>query len=349
MSPQIDHFPDFTVRETDQSITVTKMPFMKTKEHSPSPASSGAQPVGLSSASLTLLTAVIWGGTTVAMSYGLESFEPVAMAAMRFAIGCLFLLLWCHWEHTPLSLEWRQLPIALSAGGILFVQIWSFNVGVQLSNSSHGVMLINTFVFWIVLIEHFVTKNDRLTTRKTVGLVLAAAGVFLILWLSDPPSTDTRRPDDPSLLGDVVLMASALLLGIKIVVIKHALRTMRPGKIIFWHNLFAVVLFSSYSLAFEPWSGSVSTPAILGILYQGILVAGFCFALHARLLQKHSASQLAVFSFATPLFGVVLASLLRNDPLPPWIILSAFAVAGGIFLVNKESSSMTKSIDTPVV
>ena len=298
-------------------------------------SSSSAQPVGPTSASLTLLTAALWGGTTVAMSYGLESVEPVAMAAMRFGIGCLFLLLWCRWERTPLRLTWREFPIALSAGGILFVQIWLFNVGVQLSNSSHGAMLINTFVFWVVLIEHFVTKNDRLTTNKTVGLILAAAGVFLILWIGDPAPTDARRPDDPSLLGDVVLMASALLLGIKIIVIKHALFTMRPGKIIFWHNLLAFVLFTGYSLACEQWSASISTPAILGILYQGVLVAGFCFAVHARLLQKHSASQLAVFSFATPLFGVALASLFRNDPLSPWLIVSAFAVAGGIFLVNK--------------
>ena len=45
---------------------------------------------------------------------------------------------------------------------LIFTQISSFNIGVVMTNSSHGAMLINTFVFWVAAIEHFVTRNVRL-------------------------------------------------------------------------------------------------------------------------------------------------------------------------------------------
>ena len=154
---------------------------------------------------------------------------------------------------------------------------------------------------------------------------------------SDATSTEARHPDQPTLIGDIALVASAMMLAVKVVFIKHSLKTMEPGKIILWHNALAVPLFAAYSLMWEAPPRSLTTAATLGIFYQGVMVAGFCFALHARLLRKHSASQLAVFSFATPLFGIALASVSRDDPLSPWLLVSAAGVAAGIFLVNRAS------------
>ena len=76
-----------------------------------------------------------------------------------------------------------------------------------------------------------------------------------------------------------------------------------------------VALFALVSLLFEEvsWSGFTRT-AWLGLLYQGFLVAGLCFALQAVLLRKHSATQIAVFSFSTPLFGVAAAIAFLNEP-----------------------------------
>ena len=72
----------------------------------------------------------------------------------------------------------------------------------------------------------------------------------------------------------------------------------------------------------------------LGVIYQGIFVAGLCFAIQAMLLRHHSASQISVFGFATPLFGVGLGVLLRGDPLSANLLVAAICVAVGIVLVN---------------
>ena len=295
-----------------------------------------AQPLDTRSIAIVLLTSALWGGTPVAVSFAAASLPPVAIAAVRFFLGAIFMLGWCWYSRTPIRLGPGQLKVSFVAGFLLFVQIATFNVSIEWSNSSHASVLINTFVFWVLAIEHFVTKTDRLTTRKIVGLVVASIGVLAMLSI-DEPGESVQAADQPSLSGDLLMVLSAFLLSIRILFVKHALKRIEPGKLILWHDVFGVAMFAAYSLLFEQMVfDGLSLPAMLGLAYQGILVAGLCFALQAHLLRKHSASQISIFSFSTPVFGVLLAATFRDDPLSTWLFVSGGCIAGGIYLVSTQ-------------
>lgn len=186
-----------------------------------------------------------------------------------------------------------------------------------------------------MLLDHYLLKSDRLTAGKLAGLLLAGGAVLLLLWHTGR-TAETAQHDPPTLAGDGVLLFSALLLGVKFVYTKLALKVIGPTELIFWHDVVAVVLFALTGWMMEDVSwGKVDLPAWLGLLYQGLLVGGVCFALQAHLLKHHSASRIAIFSFLTPLFGMILGWLLRGDHLSPWLVLAGVAVAGGIYLVNR--------------
>lgn len=302
---------------------------------------------------MTLLLAALWGGTPVSVKYSLDVLPVMTVAGLRFAMAALFMLLWCRWEGSgliPRAGQWRP---SLTLGTLLFVQIGLFNWAIALSNASHSSLLINTFIFWVVALEHFVTRTDRLTLRKTAGLTIAALGVGLIL-LTTENSAAKQTADTTtaaSFWGDLVMIGSALVLGIKIIYTKQAMQVVEPGKLVFWHDVIGVLFFALWSAATE-WPLLVGNPhlpaffstamfthplyrnAWLGLLYQGVVVAGFCFAVQALLLRRHSASRLSVFSFATPLFGVTFAVLLRGEGLSGWLLVAGLAVAAGILLVN---------------
>ena len=98
-----------------------------------------------------------------------------------------------------------------------------------------------------------------------------------------------------------------------------------------------VAMFAGWSFTTESFDDAqLTTPALLGLLYQGVIVAGLCFVLHASLLTKHSASQVSVFSFATPVFGVAFSVALRSEPFNGLVVLGAICVAAGIWLVTVE-------------
>jgi len=76
----------------------------------------------------------------------------------------------------------------------------------------------------------------------------------------------------------------------------------------------------------------------MAILYQGLVVAGFCFVSWTSILKKYSPSKLVVLFFTTPLFGVLLSYLLLDDEVSPSLIIGAGLVAFGIYIVNKHDT-----------
>lgn len=280
-----------------------------------------------------LFLAALWGATSVATKYAADTWPPLAITTGRFLLAALFMVGWCRFEGTRITIRRSQFSIVLITGVLSAVQLGTFTTGVSWSNASHGTLLINTFVFWVVLIEQYVTHGDHLSLKRWMGLLLSASGVLLILSAQE---SGTGQAEPSSLAGDLSLVISAIFLAILIVYKKWAIRSISTGPLVFWQNVIAMVLLGTMAAATEKvdfvnWEWS----SMWGLLYQGLVVSGFCFAMHTYLLGFISATRLSVFSFTTPLFGLVLAILIRGDQFTPWIVISGLCVAAGIYLVNR--------------
>lgn len=282
---------------------------------------------------VTLLIVALWGGNSVAVSFSVDTLPPVAVACARFAMGMAVMFFWCLIRRIPFRTSRWELWVSFVAGFLLFAQISTFNVGVVWTNSTHGAMMINTFPFFVAGIEHWITKTDRLSIRRIIGMVVAVLGVAAVMM----DSTAASQGENSFVAGDLLLLFSSVLLAIRVVYIGRVVRKMNPGKLIFWHDVFGVLMFAAWSLSTESFANaSMTWPSFLGLLYQGVVIAGFCFVIHASLLQRFSASQISVFSFATPIFGVVFSVLLRSEPFTVGIAIGAACVAFGIWCVTYE-------------
>jgi drug/metabolite transporter (DMT)-like permease len=304
----------------------------------PKSVDSEQQPLGLRAVMLVLFITVLWSGNPVAVRFSVDTLPPVFVAAIRFSLATILMFFWCRAAGNRLRLTPGQWKPCLLAGLGMFLQIATFNVGVTMSNSSHATMLINTYVFWVLIFEHVLVRSLRWDLRKFSGVTLAAIGVVLVVTRSDSATLDAATNDLPTLRGDLILLGSALILSVKTLFIKATLRTIEPGKLVFWQNLTSVLMFFAWSSLTETVDLSlVTTPTVVAVVYQGIFVGGVCFAIQAVLLRRHAASQIAVFSFATPLFGILFAVIFRGDPVTPWLFVAVACVALGILLVNLRS------------
>lgn len=293
------------------------------------------RPLDLRAVLLTLLTVVLWGGNPAATRFSVDALPPITVAGLRFLMATGVMIAWCWIERASFRVTRPQIGPILIAGTLLFVQITTFTFGAAWTSSSHASLFVNTFVFWVVGLEQVFLRTDKLTSSKALGLIVAGVGVSALLW---PTSSNaaTIQNDQPTVIGDAMLLFSAFLLGVKFVYTKFALRVLGPTELIFWHDVVAVAQFAIAAAIWErPDFSQVTVPAAAGLIYQGVLVGGVCFALQAHLLRQYSASRIAVFSFLTPLVGMVLGWWLRGDHLSVALLLGGVAVAGGIYLVNR--------------
>jgi drug/metabolite transporter (DMT)-like permease len=306
-----------------------------------------SKPITLASACLAALCAALWGGLVVVIQFTQDDLPPLGTAGLRFGLASLCMAAWMRWERVPFRVRAGQWgPIGV-AGLLLFVQISLFHWGLTQTNTAHGAVLIGSNPVSVAVLAHFLLRGDRLTWGKLLGLFAATAGLLAVVGgerlfagtgqtTSAAASTNTFG-DVATLLGDAVVLASSILLGLKTVYTKHVLARVEPGKLLFWSYLLATAGFLGWSWLFEPRDAWHITPAaVWGLLYQGVVVAGFCFACWTMLLRRHRASQLAVFAFLQPLCGMFLGCLLRHDPLTPWLFAGGLSIAVGILLVTRS-------------
>jgi drug/metabolite transporter (DMT)-like permease len=325
------------------------------------PAADEQLPLGLWGSLFALLMALLWAGTSVTAREAADRVPPLAIGGIRFALASLFMLWWCRWEGVSFRLRRGQWTPTIVMGVLLFLQIGAFNIGVAWSNASHTTLLVNTYIFWVAGYEHFVTGAIRMTRRQILGLLIATAGTVVLVQEATPAVTtgspaaiapsleleeQAARPrDTPTLAGDAVLALSGLILAVKVMYTKYAVRVVPSGTLILWHDVIGTALFFLSSAALETWHPDPWTPSIVvSLLYAGLVVSGLCFAGHAWLLRRHSASSVSVFSFATPVFGVVLAVLLRGDRLSGWLVLSGGLVAIGLVLLSLGNGSPQSTV-----
>lgn len=287
-------------------------------------------PVGLRAGGLALLMAVLWGGNAVAIKMGLAGVPPAAMAAFRFVLGALTVWVGALFVGVSVRVP-RAVWKGLAGLGLLFaVQIWLLNAGTQYTTAGRSGVLINVYPFFLTLFSHFFVPGDRLTVAKSIGLVFSFSGVFLLF------AESISLADTHFLLGDVMVATSGMLLGLRQVVIKRLVQGLHPFQLLFWQAGLSVPLFVLWSVAFEGEAVYAASAAVVAaVLYQGLVVAGLCFILLVFLIRHHSASRLGVFSFATPVVGVLLSAWLLDEHISPMLWASVALVAVGIAVANR--------------
>lgn len=298
----------------------------------------GKEPLGPVSVLLAIMTVVLWGGTAVVTSIAMDVYPPLYVGGIRFGLAVIFMIAWCWIEKSPLWLRGVQWWFAFWVGFLMFIQIATFTYGTAISNSSHAIVLVNSYVFWVAFYEGFMRRSIRFHYWQILGLLLAGGGVVLLV--ANASSEAASKMDQPTFLGDLILGLSGFSLAVKAIAVKGATKHVPPSSLILWHDVFGTAMLFGLSHAVEQHSGKPLTGGVIAaLLFGGVAISGICFVVNAMLLKKHRASQIAVFSFLTPLFGILLAFLLRGDHLSKWLLLSGALVATGIYLVNATTSS----------
>jgi drug/metabolite transporter (DMT)-like permease len=73
------------------------------------------------------------------------------------------------------------------------------------------------------------------------------------------------------------------------------------------------------------------------VLLQGVVVSFLSYLAWFWLLRRYLASNMAVFSFMTPLFGVTFGVLILDEPLSLNFVAGALLVLLGIVLVSNHA------------
>ena len=185
---------------------------------------------------------------------------------------------------------------------------------------------------WAATIAQIMIPSERLSRWQILAIALSYAGVLAVVF-----GDDAGASEGVSLLGDVLSLVSAILLGLRIVLISNFAQNVSESKLMMGQQVIGTALFLVASYALESPAYTMASEFWIALAYQGLVIAGFGFLANAWLVKKYLPSTITFFYFVMPVAGVTLAWLILGEDPGRGLIAGMALVGIGAFVYGGEA------------
>ncbi len=285
--------------------------------------------------SLMIVLCMVWGLQQVILKMAASDISPLMQIALRSGLAALLLL--------PLVLldQKSQLmnPKNVKAGALVAVlfslEFFLLAQALQLTSASHAVVLLYTAPIFVALGLHWKLPSERLTILQWTGIGIAFIGI--VVTFIRPQQIGVNTFQQQMLWGDLYALAAAIAWAATTVTVRlSSLAQAAVTQTLFYQLAGSFILL--LGLAFFMGQAVVQwTPLVMGSLAFHTLIVSFAsFLAWFWLLRNYLASRLGVFSFLTPLFGIIFGVWLLDENIEANFIFGTALVLLGILVVSLQ-------------
>jgi drug/metabolite transporter (DMT)-like permease len=265
----------------------------------------------------------------VVIKVGTDGFQPVFMAGIR-SVGALFvLILWMRLRGVRVDFSRRYWASGILLGALFGFEFVCLFWALDNTTVSRASILFYTMPMMLAGIAHFVLPGERLTLRRTAGLVMAMGGVALVL--------SVRKGGEASIMGDVAALAAAAgWAGIALTVRLTPVAEQRPEMQLMWQLIVSSVMLIAAAFFFGPFLRDPVPVHYWALAYQIVIVASLGYMFWFFLMSVYPASGVASFSFLSPVLSVFFGWALLGEEVGWNTIVALVMVAIGLVLINRR-------------
>ncbi|MEN9933211.1 MAG: hypothetical protein RIS17_1784 [Pseudomonadota bacterium] len=281
---------------------------------------SGQQGLSAKALLAALAVVMVWGSNFAVIGATLHRLPPLLFATLRFAAVVFPLILFV---RRP-KVKWRILAsygIAIGVGqfGLLFIAI-NGHIAAGLAS-----LIVQSQVVFTIGMA-MIISGERLKPLQYGALALALSGLGVIV---------AHTGGEVSITGVLLVLGAAFGWSLGNMAQRAAGKVEMLG-FITWSSLFAVPPLALMALWSEGWPAITSalaaaTPAVWGaVAWQAIGNTLFGYGVWGWLLARYPATSVAPTSLLVPVFGMASTALFLGEALPPWKLVAAALIIGGL-------------------
>lgn len=271
---------------------------------------------------------LIWGMNWVVMKTANTFFPPITFVAYRFLFGALVLLSVWFWLHLPLPKK-KYWPWIFLTG---ILQMGLNNIAAQTSMLTLGAGMVSVLNYsmpvFAAVMAHFLL-GERLTWRKGAGIVLAIAGMAVLM--------DVHAGGNVTAI--CIGLLSAVFWGLASIFVKLKLSDVNPISLTTWQMVCASLSLLAYTAVVPQGEVVWNTESVLCLIYNGVLASALAFFLWSWILQHIEVSKASVAVLAVPVVGVVGGILCLGEPMTLHIFLGMIMIMAGIYIVVTQKKA----------
>ncbi len=287
---------------------------------------------------------LMWGGSFPCVELALTGFGPVTVAAARVSLGATVLTIFCFvrgQEIRFLSTADNQTlwPYCIGIGVMSLSLPWVLlNWGQVYVTSGFAGLSMATIPLMILPMAHFLTRNDRLTVTKTIGILFGLAGVVVLFGPGAILGSGSGSIETLAQFACIVAAAGYATGSILIARLPDVPR-LPFGAV---NLLVGAVVLVPVALWIEGVpSASPGLPAIFGILFLGIGSTAVGTLILMRVIRDAGASYLSLVNYQIPVWAMIFGTTLLDEPLPPQFLIALALILVGLFISNRGRRIVT--------
>lgn len=273
--------------------------------------------------------AACWGLAFVFIRVAVQPLGAFVLVELRALLGCLVLLLYASMSGVAIDWRrnWRKFVIFGALGSAFPFTLIALAQTVL--SASFAVVLVTMAPLFSALIAAF-WLGDRMTVRKTGGLLLGLVGVAFLTGFK-PDSAGAAPP-----WAVALALATAALYGVAGVYSKRHLAGIAPLAAAAGSQLGAALLLLPLALVFPP-NAAPSLVQWLNVAALAVFSSALAFILYFRLIDSIGPVKTASVNYLTPLFGVAGGVLVLGEPLTANLLIGLAMILAGVTLLFGRS------------
>ena len=286
-----------------------------------------------------MLCCALWGSATpfIKMGYKVmfEGAKPdvpstILFAGIRFAAaGFITIAIYSIARKQVLYPKRENLDkVAIIAAFQTVIQYFFFYIGLANTSGAKGTIISGSSSFFAIFISSLIFKQEKLTVKKVVACVVGFAGIIAV----NLNGLDFSM----NFTGDAFVLFSAMSLAFSSVLIKIFSKSEDPVVISGYQFMLGGAVMIIVGLIAGGKIDYVTPKGVAILVYLSFLSA-IAYAVWGMLLKFNPVSKVTIFSFMTPVFGVLLTKLMLPEESTVKLVnllISLVLVCAGVFMLN---------------
>lgn len=282
-------------------------------------------------ATMVILCAIL-GLHQVAIKAVANDIAPIMQISLRSGISAVLVGLYVGIRKERISLRDKALLPGLLLGILFSLEFVFVAEGLRYTTASHMAVFLYTAPVFTALVLHRFIPAERLHQYQWFGIGLAFCGI-VVSFLGGVVTVGISKQ---MLWGDLLALLGGIAWASTTITIRCTSLSEAPAtQTLLYQLLAAFGLLLIYAIATgQAQMESMTTVAWSSVLFQGVVITFAVYLVWFSMLRRYNASQLSVFLFLTPVFGITYGVVLLGDVIDVWFVGGALMVLTGLICVQ---------------
>ena len=281
---------------------------------------------------------IVWGSTYFFIRMCLQSFPPMLLGFLRFAIAGILMLIWCVLRGEPIFV-WKTIRPAIVSGVLLLffgtgTLIWTEQ---YLASSLAAILLASGPAWFVILDKRNWATNFR--SRQTIGgLIMGFVGVILLFGVRLQNGSATGAGNQWQAVVMIILLLAAVAWAAGSLYSKYHSSGNSSSVNAGWQMLAAGLAFIPVGLCTGEthgfhW-GEVTVSSWLSLAYLITMGSLAGYSAFVWLLQVRPATQVSTHAYVNPVVAVLLGVLFAGEKMSFLLPMGLAIILLGVLLIN---------------